>query len=161
QPLFLAALAGGVAGADLAIGAVRRETRRLFSAALLLLAAAVATIPFARELAASALNRVLYSARTTPEVPGAIPLGYVSDPKNWLHGIFEPRPLFADGPALAWRQLSAAFFLAPIAILAWIARAVRGERTLRGVHVALAVWGSVTLFLAVSQRLDVYYAAPL
>jgi hypothetical protein len=126
-------------------------------AALLLLAALVATLPFARGLADGFLNGVLYSAGTTREVPGA--MGYVSYPKNWLHGIFEARPLFADGPGLAWRQLSAAFFLSPLAILVWIARARRGER--RGVHIALAVWGIVTLFLAVSQRLDVYYAAPL
>ena len=39
------------------------------------------------------------------------------------------------------------------------ARAVRGVRP--GVHGALAIWGAVTLFLALSQRLNVYYAAPL
>ena len=35
------------------------------------------------------------------------------------------------------------------------------RRASAGVHVALAVWGAVTLFLALSQRLNVYYAAPL
>jgi asparagine N-glycosylation enzyme membrane subunit Stt3 len=163
QPLFLAAMAGGVAAIDLVIATLRREparddARRLI-AALVLTGSLVATLPFARALVSATLNGVLYSAGTTSEVPGASPMGYVSYPKNWLHGIFEARPLFADGPGLAWRQLSAAFFLAPLVVLAWIARAVRGESP--RIHVALAVWGSVTLFLAVSQRLDVYYAAPL
>jgi dolichyl-phosphooligosaccharide-protein glycotransferase len=160
QPLFLAAMAGGVATFDLAIGAFRREpSGSRLPAVLLILAAAASTLPFARELVSATLNGVLYSAGTTNEAAAASPMGYVSYPKNWLHGIFEARPLLADGPGLAWRQLSAAFFLSPLAILLWIARAARGSRP--GVHVALAVWGSVTLFLALSQRLDVYYAAPL
>ncbi|HEY4230762.1 MAG TPA: STT3 domain-containing protein [Thermoanaerobaculia bacterium] len=160
QPLFLAAMAGGVATVDLAIGAFRRETSgpRLL-AALILFASLAATFPFARELVTATLNGVLYSAGTTQEIPGASSMGYISYPKNWLHGIFEARPLLADGPAVAWRQLSAAFFLSPLAILVWIARAARGYRP--GAHLALAVWGGVTLFLALSQRLDVYYAAPL
>src|SRR5207244_270 len=41
----------------------------------------------------------------------------------------------------------------------WALRVVAGRRP--GVHAALAVWGCVTLFLAVSQRLNVYYAVPL
>ncbi|HEY2797935.1 MAG TPA: STT3 domain-containing protein [Thermoanaerobaculia bacterium] len=163
QPLFLAAMAGGVAAADLLFGIVRRDPAREDAHRLLppliLAVAIVATLPFARALASATLNGVLYSAGTTGEVPGASPIGYVSYPKNWLHGIFEARPLLADGPGLAWRQLSAAFFLTPLVVLAWIARAIRNERP--GVHLALAVWGSVTLFLALSQRLDVYYAAPL
>jgi dolichyl-diphosphooligosaccharide--protein glycosyltransferase len=158
QPLFLAALCGGVGAVDLAAGAVRRDPakNRLLPAGLLILAAA-ATLPHARELAAGLFHGVGYSAGTTSEVAGA--MGYISYPKNWLHGIFEARPLLADGPGLAWKQLSAAFFLTPLAIAAWIVRAIRGARP--GVHIALAVWGSVTLFLALSQRLDVYYAAPL
>ena len=171
QPLFLAAMAGGVAAADLVIGSVRRDAARddarktvsddasrLLPVIILATVAAV-TLPFARELATATLNGVLYSAGTTQEMAGTSPMGYVSYPKNWLHGIFEARPLLADGPGLAWRQLSAAFFLSPLAILVWIARAARGLRP--GVHLALAVWGGVTLFLALSQRLDVYYAAPL
>ena len=98
-----------------------------------------------------------YVAGTTSEVAGAG--GYVSYPAGWLKGIYEARPLLADGPGLALKQLSAGFFAAPIAILLWAARARRGRRP--GVHCALAVWGAVTLFLALSQRLNVYYAAPL
>jgi asparagine N-glycosylation enzyme membrane subunit Stt3 len=60
---------------------------------------------------------------------------------------------------MAWKQLSAAIFLSPLAILVWAHRARRGVRP--GVHGALAIWGAVTLFLALSQRLNVYYAAPL
>jgi dolichyl-diphosphooligosaccharide--protein glycosyltransferase len=158
QPLFLAAMAGGVGAIDLTIATVRRESSRLL-AALVLLASLAATLPFARELVTATLNGVLYSAGTTQEIPGASPVGYLSYPKNWLHGIFEARPLLVDGPGLAWRQLSAAFFLTPLAILVWIARAARGIRP--GAQLGLAVWGGVTLFLALSQRLDVYYAAPL
>ena len=36
---------------------------------------------------------------------------------------------------------------------------MRGARP--GVHIGLAVWGAVTIFLSLSQRLNVYYAAPL
>src|SRR5262249_28275794 len=68
-------------------------------------------------------------------------------------------PLFADGPGLPFEQLSAAFFLAPVAAALWAWRAARRERP--GVHAALAIWAVVTLFLALSQRLNVYYAAPL
>jgi dolichyl-diphosphooligosaccharide--protein glycosyltransferase len=158
QPLFLAALCGGVAAADLLVGAVRREPARgRLAAALVILAAAAAALPHAGALLAGLWNGVGYSAGTTREVSGA--MGYVSYPKNWLHGIFEARPLLADGPGLAWKQLSAAFFLTPLIVAAWAARAAKGDRP--GVHVALAVWGAVTLFLALSQRLDVYYAAPL
>src|SRR5262249_46477038 len=85
--------------------------------------------------------------------------GYVSYPRNWLKGIFEARPLLADGPNLAVKDLSFAFFLAPLAVLLWAHRARRSART--GVHLALAVWGAVTLLLSLSQRMNVYYAAPL
>jgi dolichyl-diphosphooligosaccharide--protein glycosyltransferase len=97
-----------------------------------------------------------YVAGTTSEVAGGA--GYVSYPKGWLSGIFEAQPLLSGGPALALEQLSLGFFLAPLAVLAWATRAVR-QRS--GASVALAVWGTVTLFLALSQRLNVYYAAPL
>jgi len=158
QPLFLAALCGGVAAIDGILGAIRRErSPSRLAAVLVILAAAAATLPHARELAAGLFNGIGYSAGSTNEVSGA--MGYLSYPKNWLHGIFEARPLFADGPGLAWKQLSAAFFVSPVIIVVWAVRAIRGDRP--GIHVALAVWGAVTLFLALSQRLDVYYAAPL
>ncbi len=159
QPLFLAALLAGTAALDLVILAARRGLgRRQLAAGLAVVAvAAAAAIPFSRGLVAGLVNGVGYAAGTTHEVAGAG--GYVSYPKDWLKGIAEARPLFADGPGLALSQLSAAFFLAPLAVLAWAARAWRGARP--GVHAALAIWGAVTLFLAASQRLNVYYAAPL
>jgi len=83
----------------------------------------------------------------------------VSYPRDWLRGIFEARPLFADGPGLALQQLSAAFFLSPVAIASWARRAVRGDRP--GPNLALVVWGAVVLLLVVSQRLNVYYGAVL
>ena len=160
QPLFLAALAGGVAALDLALSASRHGTvprRQLLAAGVLVLAAAAATLPHARELAAGLFNGLGYSAGTTHEVSGGT--GYVSYPKNWLNGIFEARPLLSGGPQLALKQLSAAYFLAPLVVLLWAARAARGARP--GMHIALAVWGAVTLFLSLAQRLNVYYAAPL
>ncbi len=160
QPLFLAALTGGVVAADLLLPSRTRalvSRGRLLSALAVGIAVAVVTLPHVRELWAGLVNGVGYSAGTTHEVGGAA--GYVSYPKHWLSGIFEARPLLADGPGLAWRQLSAAFFLAPLAVIVWIARSLRGARP--EVHIALAVWGAVTLFLALAQRLNVYYAAPL
>jgi len=159
QPLFLAALAGGTAAVATALRAAKRLAgrREVIVAAALAAAAAAATLPFADALAAGLVRGVGYVAGTTSEVGGAG--GYVSYPRDWLKGIYETRPLLADGPGLALRQLSAAFFAAPLAILLWAARARRRSRA--GVNAALAVWGAVTLFLALSQRLNVYYAAPL
>ena len=159
QPLFLAALAGGTAAVSTALRAIRGlATRReiAISAALAAGAAAV-TLPFLPQLAAGLVRGVGYVAGTTSEVAGTG--GYVSYPAGWLEGIYEARPLLADGPGLALKQLSAGFFAAPVAILLWAARARRRRRP--GVHCALAVWGAVTLFLALSQRLNVYYAVPL
>jgi dolichyl-phosphooligosaccharide-protein glycotransferase len=159
QPLFLAALLGGVAAIDLAGRAARRSlTRRDLAAGLAVVAvAAAATLPFAGGLFAGLVNGVGYVAGSTREVSGTA--GYVSYPKDWLSGIYETRPLLADGPGLPLRQLSFGFFLAPVFVIAWIRRARRGERS--GVFAVLAIWGAVTLFLAFSQRLNVYYAAPL
>jgi dolichyl-phosphooligosaccharide-protein glycotransferase len=159
QPLFLAALCGGAAGIALVVRMARRRAARseVLAALVVVALAAAATIPFAAELFAGLRNGVGYVAGSTQEVVGE--RGYVSYPAGWLKGIFEARPLFADGPALAWKQLSAAIFLSPFAVVAWALRAKRGERP--GVHGALAIWGTVTLFLALSQRLNVYYAAPL
>ena len=160
QPLFLAALCGGTAGLALLARLARRRAapRREVLASLAVVAlAAAATIPFASELLAGLRNGIGYVAGATHEVAGEG--GYVSYPKDWLKGIFEARPLLADGPGLAWKQLSAAFFLSPFAVLLWAARARRGERP--GVHGGLAIWGAVALFLALSQRLNIHYAAPL
>ncbi len=159
QPLFLAALCGGTAALALVVRALRVRPARgeVFATLAVVSVAAAATLPFAAPLLTGVANGIGYVAGATSETAGK--LGYVSYPKDWLKGIFEARPLLADGPGLAWRQLSAAFFLAPLAVAAWGARAVRGVRP--GIHGALAVWGSVTLFLALSQRLNVYYATPL
>ncbi|HYX21700.1 MAG TPA: hypothetical protein VFA98_12720, partial [Thermoanaerobaculia bacterium] len=75
-------------------------------------------------------------------------------------GIFEAQPLLSGGPGLALEQLSLGFFLAPLVVIAWGIRAAR-VRERSGPLAALTVWGAVTLFLAFSQRLNVYYAAPL
>ena len=159
QPLFLAALAGGTVLLDTAVRAARRQLTRRDIAwrAAALAAAALAVLPFASDLWLGLARGVGYVAGATSEVSGAS--GYVSYPRNWLSGIFEARPLLADGLGLPVKQLSAAFLLSPLIVLLWAARAARRQRP--GVHIALAVWGAVTLFLALSQRLNVYYAAPL
>ncbi|MGH9318060.1 MAG: STT3 domain-containing protein, partial [Thermoanaerobaculia bacterium] len=160
QPLFLAALTAGTIGIDTFLAAKRGELRRRdtalrLAAAVLLLAG---ILPFARDLALGLARAFGYVVgETSGEIATAT--GYVSYPKNWLKGIFEARPLLADGPGLAVKRLSLSFFLSPLAILLWALRARRGERP--GLHLALAVWSAVTLLLSLSQRMDVYYAAPL
>jgi asparagine N-glycosylation enzyme membrane subunit Stt3 len=160
QPLFLAALGGGTILLDTALLAARRSLRPRDAAArgamCLLFGAAV--LPFVSDLAAGLTRGLGYAAGSTPqEIMGDG--GYLAYPKNWLRSIFEAQPLLADGPGTAWRQLSAAFFLAPVSIVAWALAAARRDRP--STHILLAVWGTVTLFLALSQKLNVYYAAPL
>ncbi|HEV2064734.1 MAG TPA: hypothetical protein VGS00_09330, partial [Thermoanaerobaculia bacterium] len=160
QPLFLAALAGGTILLDLALSAARGDlTRRDAVARLVLLAVfGAAVLPHAAGLAAGLVRGMGYAAGSTPqEVMGDG--GYLAYPKDWLKGIFEAQPLLNDGPGAALRQLSAAFFLAPLVVGAWALRATRRQRP--ATHVLLAVWGTVTLFLSLSQKLNVYYAAPL
>ncbi len=159
QPLFLGALAAGLTLLDTVVGLVRRRlpTRSLLPRAAFLAVAAVALLPFTADLTRSFAGGIGYVAGKTEEVAGAG--GYVSYPTSWLKGIFEARPLFADGAGTPIRQLSLAIFLTPLAIFAWARRAIAGRRP--GVHAALAVWGVVTLFLALSQRVNVYYAVPL
>ena len=160
QPLFLAALSGGTIALDTLIlaraGGLDRRALVLRLGAVA--ASAAATAPFGRPLALGLTRGLGYVAGwTSGEMPTAS--GYLSFPKNFLKGIFETRPLLADGPGLAADLLSFAFFLSPLVIVIWILRAWRRERP--GVHVALAVWGCVTLFLVLAQRMNTYYAAPL
>ncbi len=159
QPLFLAALAGGTILLETGLRALRGQLSRRETAARLaaMTAAGVAILPFAGGLLLGLARGVGYVVGKTSEVGGSA--GYVSYPKNWLKGIFEARPLLADGLELAWKQLSAAFFLAPLVILLWATRAVRGARP--ATHITLALWGAVTLLQTLAQRLNVYYAAPL
>ncbi len=159
QPVFLAALAAGVALLDTAIGIGRRciPARGLVARAVFLGVLAVLIVPFATDLVKSFAGGIGYVAGRTVEASGRG--GYVSYPSGWLKGIFEARPLFADGIGLPLRQLSLALFFTPVAIVVWARRALAGRRP--GVHTALAIWGSVTLLLALSQRMNVYYAVPL
>lgn len=159
QPLFLGALAAGTVLLDSLVRTLRGQlTKSDARRRIIVLAAAAALVaPFTGALAAGLARGVGYVLGQTNEVSGAG--GYVSYPRDWLKGIFEARPLFADGPGLPWKQLSAAFFLSPAAAVVWARRALRGERP--GLHAGLAVWAVVTLLLALSQRLNVYYAALL
>ena len=115
QPLFLAALASGTVLIDSAVRAFRGQLtpkdagRRI----VVLVAAAGLVAPFTGPLAAGLVRGIGYVLGRTKRSPGAA--GYVSYPRDWLKGIFEARPLFADGPGLAWKSLSSAFFLSPAA----------------------------------------------
>jgi asparagine N-glycosylation enzyme membrane subunit Stt3 len=159
QPLFLAALAGGTALLDTALCLARRCLPRtgLLLRGAFLAAALAAVLPFSGDLLKSFAGGIGYVAGATQEASGRG--GYVSYPTAWLKGIFEARPLFADGPSLPARHLSLALFFTPVAIVVWARRAFTRRRT--GVHAVLAVWGAVTLFLALSQRVNEYYAVPL
>src|SRR5215831_6605431 len=160
QPLFLAALAGGTALLDTLLAKIRGRlpAREAALRLLLVLVCAAAVLSHTGGLLAGLGRGVGYVlGRTAGEVTTAT--GYVSYPKNWLKGIFEARPLLAEGPGLAASDLSLAFFLTPLAVLLWLGRARRGHGV--GLHIGLAVWGGVTLVLALAQRMDVYYAAPL
>ncbi|HEY3172764.1 MAG TPA: STT3 domain-containing protein [Thermoanaerobaculia bacterium] len=159
QPVFLAALAAGLLLLDTAIGVRRRciPARGLLTRAVFLAVLAVLVVPFAADLARSFAGGIGYVAGRTVEASGRG--GYVSYPSGWLKGIFEARPLFADGIGLPLKQLSLALFLTPVAIIVWARRALARQRP--GVHLTLVVWGCVTLFLALSQRVNEYYAVPL
>jgi dolichyl-phosphooligosaccharide-protein glycotransferase len=160
QPLFLTSLAGGTIALDTIVAAARgtltgpQRNLRLASIAAILIAVLPSAGPVWHGLGRG-LGYVVGKTSGGMTSNG----GYLSYPKNWLKGIFEARPLLADGPSFALQQLSFAFFLSPLVIIAWGLRAKRGERP--GLHTALAVWGIVTLLLSLSQRLNLYYAAPL
>jgi len=158
QPVFLAAMAAGVIAIDAARAAIRRDPPRSLlrhAAALLLLAGILrGRIPdLLRNLAAG----IGYVTKTSHGSAAAG--GLTSFPREMLLQIYEVRPLLADGLRLALDTLSLAFLLIPIAIAVWVARAVRGPR--RSEHLAIAGWAILTLWLALSQRLNIYYAAPL
>jgi dolichyl-phosphooligosaccharide-protein glycotransferase len=159
QPVFLAALAGGTVLLDTVMCLARRSLSRngIVGRLVFLAAAAGAVLPDAFELVRSFAGGIGYVAGRTEEAAGHG--GYVSYPTAWLKGIFEARPLFADGLALPVRHLSLALFFTPVAIVGWARRALARRRT--GVHAVLTVWGVVTLFLATSQRVNEYYAVPL
>src|SRR5712692_5766502 len=98
QPLFLAALAGGVIVLDtlLAWRAGLLPHREIALRAAAAAVAALAIFPWASALAVGLGRAFGYVVgETSGEISGAS--GYVSYPKNWLKGMFEARPLFADG----------------------------------------------------------------
>src|SRR5262245_46512419 len=126
QPLFLAALAAGTVALETAVALGRGSLpRRALVERLIFLAAALALLlPFSGELSRGLVRGIGYVLGKTAEAPGSG--GYASYPAGWLHGIFETRPLLADGPGLALRQLSGAFLLSPLVLAAWALRARRG-----------------------------------
>jgi asparagine N-glycosylation enzyme membrane subunit Stt3 len=160
QPSFLAALAGGTVLLETMLLALRKEVTGRQAAQRLVFAGilAAALLPLASPLLAGFLRGVSYAAGSTPqEVLGEG--GYLAYPKGWLTTIFEAQPLFSAGLGPVVTQLSPAFLLAPVVLGGWAVRALRRERP--GTHLAVLVWGSVTLFLSLSQKLNVYYAAAL
>ena len=118
QPLFLAALCGGTAALDLAARAAARGRRRA--------ARSPARSPSwrsrppprcpSRGTSRPGLVQRRRLRRRERRTRSPARAGYISYPKDWLKGIFEARPLLADGPGLALAQLSLGFFLAPLAV---------------------------------------------
>jgi asparagine N-glycosylation enzyme membrane subunit Stt3 len=160
QPSFLAALAAGTVLLETLLRSMRRELDRAGAVRRLAFAGALVAVlvPLASPLTAGFLRGVSYSAGVTPqEVMGEG--GYLAYPKGWLTTIFEAQPLLSGGLGPVVTQLSVAFLLAPVVLAGWVWRALRRERP--ATHILLAVWGSVTLFLSLSQKLNVYYAAVL
>jgi len=157
QPVFLLAMAAGVVAVDAAVCVARRRLRAAAGRAAVVAAAAALLGGRIPELARNLAGGIGYVTKTSRGAATAG--GLTSFPREMLLQIYEVRPLLADGWRLAFDTLSAAFFLVPLALLVWMVRAVRGPR--RGVHLALAGWGVLTLWLALSQRLNIYYAAPL
>ncbi|HET7452305.1 MAG TPA: hypothetical protein VFL12_06155 [Thermoanaerobaculia bacterium] len=157
QPAFLLALAAGAIVVDGAILLFRGQWRP--SAIRMTVAAAFLALVGGRasDLARNFAGGIGYVTRSSRGASAAG--GLTSFPREMLRQIYEVRPLFADGSRLAWDVLSAAFFLSPIALAIWLGRAARGPR--RALHLALAAWAALTLGLALSQRLNIYYAAPL
>jgi hypothetical protein len=151
-------MAGGVIAIDAVRSAFRKDPPRSLvkhAAVLLLLAGLLrGRIP---DLARNLAGGIGYVTRTSRGASGAG--GLTSFPREMLLQIYEVRPLLAGGLRLAFDTLSLAFFLVPIAIVVWTARALRGPR--RSEHLALSGWAILTLWLALSQRLNIYYAAPL
>ncbi|HKB70644.1 MAG TPA: hypothetical protein VKH46_07345 [Thermoanaerobaculia bacterium] len=157
QPVFLLAMAAGVVAADGMIALFRRRFRAAAVRAAVVAAFTALLAERIPDLARNLAGGIGYVARTSRGTSGTG--GLTSFPREMLLQIYEVRPLLADGFRLAFDTLSAAFFLVPIALAIWILRGARGPR--RPAHLALAGWGTLTLWLALSQRLNIYYAAPL
>src|SRR5262249_38437025 len=113
QPLFLAALAAGTGLLETAVLAGRRQlTRRdMVVRAVVLAVGAAVVLPFSRDLLLGLWRGAGYVVGSTSEVAGQG--GYVHYPRNWLSGIFEARPILADGPRFAPGPVSAGVFPPP------------------------------------------------
>lgn len=158
QPVFLAltfafaftaaaligrkALSRAALGATLAVAALVAVLSALHSASLL--------VPL-REGIAHLASRSHGS--------GIVDGGFLSYPREWLAQIAEYQPLFSGDPWLPAELLSLSFFLSPLAIALWGIRALRGSRT--EMNTALLLWGAFTLFVTITQRRNMYYAALL
>jgi asparagine N-glycosylation enzyme membrane subunit Stt3 len=150
-------LAAGVTASDAAVCAARRRLRAAGGRAAVVAAFAALLGGRIPDLARNLAGGIGYVTKTSRGAATAG--GLTSFPREMLLQIYEVRPLLADGWRLAFDTLSAAFFLVPVALAVWAVRAVGGPR--RSAHLLLAGWGSLTLWLALSQRLNIYYAAPL
>ena len=158
QPLFLAALCGGTAALGLACARRRTAPRRAASSPR------HARRGGARGRRDAALRRGTSSAglvqrsrlrRRERRTRSPATAGYVSYPKDWLKGIFETRPLLADGPGLALAAALARLLPRPAGGRSPGSRAPAAASG-PGVHVALAIWGgrdALPRALAAPERL--------
>jgi asparagine N-glycosylation enzyme membrane subunit Stt3 len=158
QPAFTTAgglvllLAGG-------LGAARRRRPRAAAGLLALAVGAAGLLAVAAPqflgVVARGIAHLWSGGATAPEARHGL-LAYEA---SWLSQIFEYRPLFSGGPGAALGLLTFAFVLSPTVIVLWAVRARKGAH--RDAFLLLAAWGAFTFLFTLSQRRNVYYAAPL
>ena len=167
QPAFVAALAAAVTLAA-ALRARSRPLRAGLAAAALALGAAV--LPRLPDLVSATGRGSAYVAVRAAAADGADEFadgGYLSYPADFLKVVFEARPLLdgAAGPALVRvaEELSAGFFLLPVALGLWSFSALRMKGTAaaprRAARALAVLFGGAFLVLTLLQRRNVYYVA--
>lgn len=159
QPAFLALAATGAFSALTAGFCLARKWRPAGVSAAFAAASGLTLLRNGRELIAFAVRGAGHLATQGSSRLTMSHHGLLDYSPQWLAQVFENRPLFADGILTPVELLSLALFLLPLVILLWLWRARRTGPRSR--YLFLGLWGALTLFMTISQRRNVYYAAPL
>ncbi len=125
HPAFLLALATCTIAISIAADALRRRAGS--RAALLARVAAVLAGALVLGSRAGDLLRGLLGGIGHVTIQSSARMargGYTSTPREFLQQVFEARPLLADGLRLPVDALSIAFFLIPVPLFIWVARAL-------------------------------------